>query len=101
MVSMTQKQFLPEQGKNHTPGVARRTRTAFFLFILALLTAASAFSSVSCARSEEEPDFPSKSFGEAIIRNYLGSFYHERPPFSFPYENYIEFFNDVQRLLIP
>ena len=29
---------------------------------------------------EHIPDFPEKCFGERVIRNYIGSFYPERPP---------------------
>ncbi len=45
------------------------------------------------------PDFDMKWFGELLIRNYLGSFYPDRPSESFPAQDYIDFFRSLSYLV--
>ncbi len=44
------------------------------------------------------PDFNTKWFGEVIIRNYLGSFYPERPPILFEAEDYKNFLGELLKI---
>jgi len=44
------------------------------------------------------PDFAEKSFGERVIRNYLGSFYPERPPMTLPGTECAEFVRQLREL---
>jgi hypothetical protein len=45
------------------------------------------------------PDFPDKPFGEQVIRNYIGSFYPERPPLLLPAARYAAFMTELERLV--
>ena len=45
------------------------------------------------------PDFPDKPFGEQVIRNYIGSFYPERPPLLLPAARYAAFITELERLV--
>lgn len=45
------------------------------------------------------PNFPDKPFGEQVIRNYIGSFYPERPPLLLPAARYAAFMAELERLV--
>lgn len=45
------------------------------------------------------PDFEGKEFGERVIRNYLGSFYPERPPMGFSGAECAEFVRKLRKLV--
>lgn len=48
---------------------------------------------------EHVPDFEGKEFGEQVIRNYLGSFYPERPPMEFSGAKCAEFVRKLRELV--
>lgn len=48
---------------------------------------------------EHVPDFEGKEFGERVIRNYLGSFYPERPPMKFSGAECAEFVRKLSKLV--
>ena len=50
---------------------------------------------------EHVPDFEGKEFGERVIRNYLGSFYPERPPMGFSGAECAEFVRKLWKLVRP
>ena len=45
------------------------------------------------------PDFEAKYFGEWIIRNYLGSFYPDRPPIVFSKSEYMWFITQLSSVV--
>lgn len=47
---------------------------------------------------EHVPDFAGKSFGERVIRNYLGSFYPERRPMTLPGAECVGFVRQLREL---
>jgi len=50
---------------------------------------------------EHVPDFEEKDFGERVIRNYLGSFYPERPPMEFSCAECAGFVRKLRKLVRP
>ena len=45
------------------------------------------------------PDFETKYFGEWIIRNYVGSFYPDRPPLVFSKDAYMRFLQQLSEIM--